>query len=286
MELSGIFAGGGGIHIYAGCTLKMENVHIYGNKVTGTVLPQCALYSCPTGDMAIFEVNGALVTGNGSPDIAFANGTNGPHYAHVSDRALGGGDNNWLKGAPNSSYPAPKPYYQNTKDSFTISSKVSTGTIALAKEEATVIMTKNEADLPGSAIGNNGTLIIGTETKSLEVVKKWEDEHGNELKEHPDQVMVMLVYWDKETGKWVVPDEETRKDARQILSEENGWYYCWEDLGLHGKWSVVEANMSGYVVEGNAATPVPVTDNPLLQKRERIHLRIRKMIRRTVGVWL
>ncbi len=276
MELSGIFAGGGGIHIYAGCTLKMENVHIYGNKVTGTVLPQCALYSCPTGDMAIFEVNGALVTGNGSPDIAFANGTNGPHYAHVSDRALGGGDNNWLKGAPNSSYPAPKPYYQNTKDSFTISSKVSTGTIALAKEEATVIMTKNEADLPGSAIGNNGTLIIGTETKSLEVVKKWEDEHGNELKEHPDQVMVMLVYWDKETGKWVVPDEETRKDARQILSEENGWYYCWEDLGLHGKWSVVEANMSGYVVEGNAATPVPVTDNPLLQKRERITLTNKK----------
>ncbi len=266
------YAGGGGIHIWAGSSLNMKNVYMHSNYGTASVSGQSALYSCPTGKLAIFELDGALITNNKSsvawtefPDISF----NGHGlYANVSEFALGGGENNWLKGKPSSTTPAPKPYYQNTKESFAISSNVTAETIELAEREATVILTENRSHQPGSAIANNGTLIIGTETKSLEVVKEWKDTDGSELKEHPDQVLVNLAYWG-EDGKLVVVDTETRKDARQILNEENGWHYYWGNLGENTEWTVVEANVSGFKPEVSEAEKV---SNSLMHSLYRVTL--------------
>ncbi len=270
------YAGGGGIHIWAGSSLNMKNVYMHSNYGTASVSGQSALYSCPTGKLAIFELDGALITNNKSsvawtefPDISF----NGHGlYANVSEFALGGGENNWLKGKPSSTTPAPKPYYQNTKESFAISSNVTANTIELAEREATVIITENRSHQPGSAIANNGTLIIGTETKALEVVKKWEAADGGELDEHPDQVMVNLAYRD-ENGKVVVVDTDTRKDARQILSEANEWRYCWTNLGENTDWTVVEANITGFDPEVPEAVKV---SNPLLNQLYQVTLTNKK----------
>lgn len=264
------YAGGGGVHIWVGSTMRMKNVYMHDNYATGDVSGQAALYSCPTGKLAIFELDGALLTNNKSkiryatfPDICFLGKG---RYADVSEYALGGGENNWVIGTPESVKPAPRSYYQKTTSSFHISSKVTSSTIELAEKEATVFITENESHQPGSAIANNGTLIIGTETKALEVVKEWKDEEGNATEDHPHQVIVNLAYRNDD-GKLVIVDTETRKDARQILSEENEWRYCWDKLGENTDWTVVEANVTGFAPEISEAVKV---SNPLLDQLYRV----------------
>ncbi len=270
------YAGGGGIHIWAGSTMRMKNVYITRNYATGDVSGQAALYSCPTGKLAIFELDGALITGNKSkmsyasfPDVYFLGRG---RYADVSHIALGGGDNNWLIGTPKSTERAPRSYYQKTTETFRISSDVTDETIALGENEATVFLTENESHQPGSAIANNGTLIIGTETKALEVVKEWKDEAGKDTTDHPHQVIVNLAYRDSD-GKLVILDEKTREDARQILSEENEWRYCWDKLGENTEWTVVEANVTGFAPEISEAVKV---ENPLLNDFYRVTITNKK----------
>ena len=262
-ELGGQYAAGGGIHVWAGGTLYMKNVFITGNEsVHGAQYG--ALYSCPTGKLAIFEIDGALAVDNGqnSPDIMF-NNTSGENQAFVSNVALGGGDVKYYTDSQRTSL-AEQELYQYSTESFSLYTEpagedVKNVAEAIARE-AGVYMTGNGANGAGSAIANNGTLIIGTEDQSLQVVKNWEPEEEN----HPSEVLVYLT----KTIDGVTTKVEGFKDGQDyvILNEENQWTHTWTNLsaveGTDGEdvvtWGVAEAQIDGY--ESSMSGPELVTD--------------------------
>lgn len=261
---SGNFAGGGGIYVHSGSTLNMKNVYIYKNELLGSgeqgnsyKVGAGALYSCPTGRMAIFKSEGALIAKNQkfnrigdavSCDIQYWRTSNNT-VAYVSDYILGGADANWSKKAD-----AKPPYeYLNlygVKESFHVYSHAAEEGIDTARaiaERDGVVMTGNQAYSYGLAIANNGNLIIGTEDMALTVRKTWE---GGDEDQIPEEI---LVYLQKTLGGKTtnVTPEERAKDATVRLNRENQWSYTWENLGDSEAvdWSVAEAGIKGYKVD-------------------------------------
>ncbi len=231
---------GGGIYVSQGATLEMKNLYAT-NNTAGNSMP--AISMCPTGNVALYEVDGALVVNNnsktwwiGSPDFGFA--SHGNTKAYISENALGGGHITYVNSKGEA---LDSSVYQWTNKSFSIYSQVSDEAIQWAEEKAKtkgVVMTGNKASYNGSAIGCNGTLIIGTPTKSVQVVKDWAD--GDSVDHSKDQVLVYLT----RDGKIV--DAETRKDAFVILSEANNWSYTWSNLDPDHEWSFKEATINDY----------------------------------------
>ena len=243
-------AGGGAISIYLGGSVQMKNVYITDNQTITGYDHYGALYTCPTGETALFEIDGALAVDNKGqnglrqPDIMHNADNNNPLAVYVSDKALGGGDITFSKDKAGATVAEPSEYQYSTK-SFTLYSRVTEEAKAWAKEAAEkngVVITGNKSSSAGSAIANNGTLVIGTATKSIQVDKVWQDADGNPLTEHPSQVLVYLT----RNGELVA--QATRKDAVVVLDEQNGWSYAWTNLDPDPEiaWSFIEAPVSGY----------------------------------------
>ncbi len=232
---------GGGIYVSQGATVEMKNLFATNNQTTRSS-GMAAVSTCPTGSVAFYEVDGALIVNNrtnsywlDAPDIAF--NSHGNTQAYVSENALGGGH---ITFTDEKGKVCDSSVYQWTTKSFSIYTKVSGEAIEWARENAQsrgVVMTGNKATYNGSAIGCNGTLIIGTETKSVKVVKEWTDGADKHVN---DQVLVYLT----RDGKIV--DADTRADASVILSEANDWSYTWTNLDPNHEWSFKEAAVPGY----------------------------------------
>lgn len=239
------FVSGAAVSVQKGATVKMKNVYVtnnhgehYGNYG--------ALYTCPTGETVINKIEGALIVDNyaqGSfkaPDIVHSHNNefdNGENQMFVSNYALGGGEIEWRH--PSSGRILESGEYQYTTNSFEMRAFVSNETKSWAKEKAEkdgVVITNNTGYGPGSAIANNGVLIIGTDDESLHVKKQWDEADT----EHPAEVLMYLT----RNGKLV--DTDTRKDAYVVLNEKNNWSYTWENLGDGEKWEVQEASVTGY----------------------------------------
>ena len=240
---------GGAISIEKNAEVKMQNVYMVDNKYTNdSYSVYGALYTCPTGQTAIFDINGAYIENaedRGSAICASEPDTSKQGF-FVSNIAPGGGEIAYGTYVNNQFVEAEPSKYQYTKESFTLRARASEKTKWLAEEtaeESGVIITGNKGGSLGCAIANNGTLIIGTATKALKVSKVWADadnvDHSN------DQVLVQLRYKDKDGVKHNV-DKKTRKDAQVILSAENNWSYVWSNLGDNFEWDAVEANVTGY----------------------------------------
>jgi len=247
---------GGGLYADTMTTVYMRNVFVTDNK-TDSYSEGCAVASCPTGQLALYDIDGAFVAHNrsrGTDDgrsfdvgVIKAQVFNLPHSAYVSSWALGGGENHFTneKGEP-----APSAYYQYTQHVeeesgsgyFQIKANPSTETEAIARKNATVFFTGNSCTRYGSAIMTNGTLIIGAPTKALRVEKVWAGDDGAP---RPDEILVQLQYEDA-AGAWVSVSTETRSDARQVLNAGNGWAAVWSKLGEEQDWRAVEANVDGY----------------------------------------
>ncbi len=239
------FASGGGINVYAGASLEMKNLYVTDNyqvkKPGGSEsLGHCAVYSCPTGKMAIFETNGALIAENRKDsDILFIHQPNSKTIAYVSSHVLGGSKANWSE-----------PDLWGRESSFRVSSKVDPAAKETAKamaESDGVVMTGNWAYGYGTAIANNGTLVVGTEEMSLTVNKVWKDADGNVITdtsqngEVPENLRVYLMKSLKGGAAEKVPEGE-REDGEVKLNSGNEWSYTWERLGESEdvKWSVEE----------------------------------------------
>ncbi len=236
------YVAGGGISVQRSAFLEMQNVYVSANQSL-KYENYGSFYTCPTGETALLEVNGALMVDNYGtagrkiPDIYHYHLDQYPdNKVFVSDEALGGGDIEFYAGT----YKLDRSDYQWTTRSFAMRSRVSDETKRWAKEKAFsegVVVTGNQGSGPGSAIANNGTLIIGTETNSLQIKKVWDD---GDNPNRPEQVLVYLT----RDGKIV--DTDTRKDAVVILSEANDWSYVWGNLDPAHTWSVIEAEITGY----------------------------------------
>lgn len=252
--------GGGAIYNSPGCKLYMKNVLVTENEWSGPASYsqgfEAAVANCPTASLDVYEQDGALIYGNYSEkgllgyaiqtDISYR--TTKGQEAFVSEIALGGGECGWTDA--NGGVPE-KEYYQHTKEFFRLVGNPSEQAIALGASQAQVVFKYNKSVRSGSAIGNNGSLTIGTQTKSLTVTKTWKDENGNPIDEElvPEKVKVTLAY--KNSDGVVVPvDEETRNDSVQYLSaseeEDENWTYTWNKLAYGIEWTVIEEAVPGY----------------------------------------
>ena len=238
---------GGAIYNEQTSKLTLKNVEIYNNKKTssdeGSSTAQIS--NCPTGDIAIYADQGSLIHSDYSiDDVAFSiagRKISATRYATVSDYAMGGGDYNWTPESDLS-----KNIYQNIgeKNTFRIKSHLSDESIAAGRQQRTVLIEGNYSYLAGTAIGNNGTLIIGSEKEELEVNKQWSDGNNNH---NNDSVTVQLAkkYSD---GRIELCSTDFRKDVIKVLNKENNWTGYWMDLGSdpESEWTVVEANTTDY----------------------------------------
>lgn len=242
-----MYVSGGAISIQQNASVEMKNLYASGNRSTSGYAHYGALYTCPTGETAIFEINGALIIDNKdknnyrTTDIYHNSGRDG-NRVYVSDVAPGGGEITFVRSS-NPDEVLDRSAYQYTSNSFSMISQASEQTRQWAKEAAEahgVVVTGNRGGGPGFAIANNGHLQIGSDTEALQVIKTWTDANGKPLKEHPDQVLVYLM------RDGVSIDETTRKDASVILSEDNNWNYIWTNLEPGHDWTIVEAGIDGY----------------------------------------
>jgi hypothetical protein len=214
----------------------MKNAYVTNN--TGTSYGKYgALYSCPTSKLAVFQMDGALIVDNPkASDICY----DGKPLCFVSDKALGGGEITYHNYLETDKPEMKQSEYQYTSNYFSMTASVSEETKELAREQAQVIITGNTGKGPGYAISNNGTLIIGTDTKKLRVKKEWQDKDGNPLEEYPENVRVYLAA----DGEKLSLD--TRYDAEMTLNEDNNWSYTWDNLGDEIEWTVLEDKVSGF----------------------------------------
>lgn len=242
------FAGGGGIHVYSGATLEMKNLYMTDNYQLGNSISRCALYSCDTGSMAIFTVDGAFIADNNSedsPDILSIE--RGNTHAYISSHVLGGSDANWSvrKGAGAASN---KLDLWGIEKTFSVYGNPEAGAKETAKaiaESDGVVMTGNWGYACGTAIANNGTLIVGTEEMSLTVNKVWKDIYGNIIADtsNYDEVPESLRVYLMKSLNGAVPELATEfTDAEAQLNKGNKWSHTWERLGDSEavKWSVEE----------------------------------------------
>ncbi len=250
---------GGAIYNGRGCSMNLRSALITGNyKDYGAKGFDAAISNCSTGSLAVYKSQGALITDNGSgnADIAL-NGSTGNTVATVSDYALGGGDCNWVE--PNGRS------YQNTNKTFSITSHPSEKTISEARYN--VLFQGNSATAQGTAIMNNGSLVIGADTKNLEVKKHWE---GVEETDLPDSVEVQLARYLKDGDGNNIKDEngdpayetldkDFRDDAIKELNASNGWTAYWTDLSDEFDWFAIEKKVPGY--DSTLSAPTITTNN-------------------------
>ncbi len=236
---------GGAIYIQSGTTAHMKNVYVSGNRDSDKAGNNyTAVAVCPSGEVAIYELEGLLSINNGkNPDIGVIKaGTINPTAAdpkvYLPSNAPGGGEVRYTDSKGNI---LDTSNYQFIEGYFRLYTEAAESVIDAAYETAEkdgVIITDNYASQFGSGIMTNGILKIGTETKSLKVVKEWADDDD---KNHDnDQILVYLT----KNGKIV--DKDFRSDSSVILNKKNNWSYTWTNLGDGFEWGVKEASVHGY----------------------------------------
>lgn len=238
---------GGAIYIQSGTTAHMKNVYVSGNKDGDPALANngyTAVAVCPTGELAVYELEGLLAINNGkNPDIGVIAAGDMPKTApkvYLASHAPGGGEVSYTfkdgTVVDTSNYQFIEGYfrlYTSVNDQKVIDDALTTA------ENNGVIITGNYASQYGSGIMTNGILKIGTETQSLKVVKVWDDAENHDN----DQILVYLT----QDGK-IVP-QGYRSDSFVILNKDNNWSYTWTNLGDEFTWGVKEASVGGYASE-------------------------------------
>ena len=239
---TGYYYDGGAIYIQSGTTAHMKNVYVSGNTDSDKANNgYTAVAVCPTGELAVYELNGLLAINNGeNPDIGVIAGGVVPSVSpkvYLPNNAPGGGEVQYTYSdgtVVNTSD------YQFIEGYFRLYTQASSSAIDAARDTAErdgVVITGNYATQYGSGIMTNGLLKIGTETTTLKVTKVWDDGAENHNGEQ------ILVYLTKDNE--VVP-ADFRSDSTVILNAENNWTYTWTNLGNEFTWGVKEAAVGDY----------------------------------------
>ncbi|MCI8526924.1 MAG: Cna B-type domain-containing protein, partial [Oscillospiraceae bacterium] len=244
---------GGAIYIQSGTTAHMKNVYVSGNTDSDKAgNAYTAVAVCPTGKLAVYELDGLLAINNGkNPDIGIIKGGVIPETTdegtgeqvevvpkvYLPSNAPGGGE---VKYTDKDGTVVNTADYQFIEGYFRLYTKAADSTIDAARttaENSGVVITGNYATQYGSGIMTNGLLKIGTETTTLKVTKVWNDKDEDHS---GDQILVYL------TKDGDVVSADFRSDSTVILNEENNWTYTWTNLGNNFTWGVKEAAVGDY----------------------------------------
>ena len=235
---------------FAGCPVTdtvfhvNDGVAIYNNKITGDT------YAGQGNTVYITSLPnfGSLHTGNAKYKL--------------SPRMLGGAPYDWIKYTRDGLIPLPQGEYEGTLSSDkSLRLNSNDKANALTEVLGTVIISGNTSATRGGGIGSNGTVIFGTEGKTIDipVEKQWKDKNDAK-KLRPKSITVELIAT-CEDKSYVV---ETRE-----LSESNGWKTVFKELPTEnaGKaitYKVKEMTVAGYetTITGNAKDGFVITNTP------------------------
>ncbi|MBP3520352.1 MAG: Cna B-type domain-containing protein, partial [Oscillospiraceae bacterium] len=239
---------GGAIYIEEYTVAHMKNVFVSGSTTNRNGAAAVAV--CPTGELAVYELEGLLSANNQSDmmDIGTIQGgiTSAIPKVYLPSHVIGGGEVSYTK---SNGTPMDISGLQFVEGFFSLKTVIPANddgqVVANAKkiaEKDGVVITGNHANEFGAGIMTNGVLKIGTETTTLRVNKVWAD--GPENHEN-DQILVYLT----QDGKPV--SQGFRSDSSVILNKDNNWSYVWSNLGDYEtfKWGVKEASVDGYTSE-------------------------------------
>ena len=252
-------------------TVYLENAVITDN----TAEQGGGMWLCPTGGAEVYMKDGGAIYGNqasdAGDDIASAQAEKDASIT-LADRILGGGETLWFRdgsirkmayGSDQHTTVNPDvPRYgqdgaetepvraQQETETFVVKAIVEPSAFALAKEEAKLFITDNEATY-GGGIGANGGVVIGqdaTDLQNISVEKIWK--HGkNAASKYPTSVIVKLML-----GNAVMD--------KLVLQEENEWKGIFEGLPQNSGYTVVEEPVTSYTaaIAGNTQDGFIVTN--------------------------
>ena len=234
---TGSYYNGGAIYVDKNTTVHMKNVYVSdsaGDSAVGV---------CPTGNLAVYELEGLLSVNSKSTDIRVIPGgmqSDVPPVTYLPKYVIGGGEVTYTNLYDKSTLTDPfvEGYFgvnTNVGDPQTLSNAKKVA------EEKGVVITGNSSTVHGGGIMTNGLLKIGRETTSLRVEKIWND--GAE-KHDNDQILVWLT----QNGE-IVPEGFRPSDCYVVLNKDNNWSYTWTSLDDGFDWGVKEAAVGGYTSE-------------------------------------
>lgn len=217
---------------FAGCPVTdtvfhvNDGVAIYNNKITGDT------YAGQGNTVYITSLPnfGSLHTGNAKYKL--------------SPRMLGGAPYDWIKYTRDGLIPLPQGEYEGTLSSDkSLRLNSNDKANALTEVLGTVIISGNSSATKGGGIGSNGTVIFGTEGKTIDipVEKRWKDK--NDVKKlRPESITVELIA--------IYDDTEYVIDTC-VLSEANEWKTVFKELptknaGKPITYEVKEIAVTGY----------------------------------------
>ena len=235
---NGSYYNGGAIYVNKATTVYMKNVYVSDSA------GESAVGVCPTGNLAVYELEGLLsVNSKSKADIRVIPGgvqSEVPPVTYLPKYVIGGGEVTYTNLYDKSTLTDPfvEGYFgvnTNVGDPQTLSNAKK-----VAEEEG-VVITGNSSSVHGGGIMTNGLLKIGKETTSLRVEKVWSDDaetHDN------DQILVWLT----QNGE-IVPEGFRPSDGYVVLNKDNNWSYTWTGLADGIDWGVKEAAVGGYTSE-------------------------------------
>jgi len=238
--------GGGAFYINSGNSSLLTGpipgrLFIYNVEIAYNIAPTNSAYygstisTCPTGTIEVNITDGEVIHDNTDTRTFFINLTDSDEdmAVEVSPVMLGGGAYNWrdyygnimnlsdlyiTSASESKVYPGYKFFYADTDVS------VDDGNVT-GLDRCTTHLLYNESSLMGSAIGTNGTLIIGREDGDVEIniEKVWSQDlqNMNGFK-MPESILVYVYAIDSEGNRSYVGQQE--------LTAENDWKASIEGL--------------------------------------------------------
>ncbi len=238
--------GGGAFYINSGNSSLLTGpipgrLFIYNVEIAYNIAPTNSAYygstisTCPTGTIEVNITDGEVIHDNTDTRTFFINLTDSDENmaVEVSPIMLGGGAYNWrdyygnimnlsdlyiTSASESKVYPGYKFFYADTDVS------VDDGNVT-GLDRCTTHLLYNESSLMGSAIGTNGTLIIGREDGDVEIniEKVWSQDLQNMNGfEMPESILVYVYAIDSEGNRSYVGQQE--------LTAQNDWKASIEGL--------------------------------------------------------
>ncbi len=251
---------------------RPATLQLYSTVITENIAAKGGgVWLCPTSETRMYVTFGGAIYGNEASEsveetepcgdeIRFEGDSDGDDYTgmvvNIAPRALGGTLMDWYTDEYGARYndglgtliDVTSAEYTDRTEEFSVHGELSESGIVLAKDEATTVISGNEAEQGnGGGIASNAVLVFGEDTTTeVSVTKEWKDENGNILTDGlpANSVDVTLVRVDENGNK---ADLET-----VTLNKKSGWTWTFKDLPTNYTYEVREnTKVEGYAPSYN-----------------------------------
>ncbi len=246
---------------------RPATLQLYSAVITENIAAKGGgVWLCPTSETRMYVTFGGAIYGNEAresaeepapcgDEIRFEGDSDGDDYTgmvvNIAPRALGGALMDWYTDEYGARYndgggtliDVTSTEYTDRTEQFSVHGEVSESGIVLAKDEATTVISGNEAEQGnGGGIASNAVLVFGEDTTTeLSVTKEWKDEDNNSITDGlpANSVNVTLVRVDENGNK---ADLET-----VALDKKSGRTWTFKDLPTNYTYEVREnTEVKGY----------------------------------------